>query len=486
MRHRRFLMLILLGVLSIAPLSAMQDQEAGPASASAASSAAGFRRIVLCLDGTWNSTYDRKFREDGSTVLKPTNVLKLCRAVRPVDSSGRQQLTYYDIGVGSLAKYPGTANRLLYLADKGLGGGYGAGFEGNIEDALHFLVFNYEKGDEVYIFGFSRGAATARALTRFLDWSGGLPTKRDAYYLPELFREYIAARGAGTADEAKKRINARRTTEKPGGGARSLEPFQEVNVQFLGVWDTVMALGSRFKAKGQSTSTVSKSFHAGAQPALCVKNARQALAIDEARYDFRPEIWTGYAPGQTLEQRWFAGVHSNVGGGYLNDGLANLAFRWILQEAQDEGRGLEVDRQFTGFYRGFAQGRLYRSDSFLYRTLEALRGRSSEGKRKLYDPGRPAEANLSLAASVIHRIQADPKNPDFQLEGKPYRPDNVLVFLAHQPDLLGYLAGIEGLRPELRCLPQDVLQSIETLQKKSGFQPQDGAAPVPVCAASAS
>jgi uncharacterized protein (DUF2235 family) len=70
---------------------------------------------------------------------------------------------YYDIGVGSLAQYPGTANRLLYLADKALGGAWGAGFEGNIEDALNFLVLNHREGDEVFIFGFSRGAATALA-----------------------------------------------------------------------------------------------------------------------------------------------------------------------------------------------------------------------------------------------------------------------------------------------------------------------------------
>lgn len=471
-RRARSIAFLALLALAVAPLSATQRQQESTASVSQS------RRIVLCLDGTWNSTYDRKYREDGSTVLKPTNVLKLCRAVLPRDSSQREQLTYYDIGVGSLAKYPGLANRLLSLADKGLGGAYGAGFEGNIEDALHFLVFNYEEGDQVYLFGFSRGAATARALTRFLDWSGGLPTKRDAYYLPELFREYIAVHGDGTSSQAIERINQRRTTEKR---TRPLDRFRKVNVEFLGVWDTVMALGSRFQAKELSTSTVSKSFHVGSQPARCVKHARQALAIDEERYDFRPEIWTGHAPDQALEQRWFAGVHSNVGGGYPDDGLANLAFHWVLRGALAEEHGLEVDPAFVRIYAGFAQDRLYRSDSFLYRALEALRRRSGGGRRKLFDPTRPREANLSLAASVIHRIQADPATPRFQLRGKPYRPENVLVFLASQPDLLGYLASVEGLRPELRCLSPDVLQRIGEIQKRSGVQIQKGATPVPPC-----
>ena len=463
------LVAVLLLGLSLAPPAAAQATTV---------SAPEPRHLVLCLDGTWNSTYDRKYREDGSTVLKPTNVLKLCRAVLPGGADQGEQVAYYDIGVGSLATYPGTANRLLALADKGLGGAYGAGFEGNIEDALHFLVFNYREGDEVYIFGFSRGAATARALTRFLDWSGGLPTKRDAYYLPELFREYIAVHGEGSSGQAIERINARRTTEKR---SRPLDPFRPVSVEYLGVWDTVMALGSRFQAKGTSTSSVSKSFHVDFQPARCVKHARQALAIDEERFDFRPEIWTGHRPEQKLEQRWFAGVHSNVGGGYPRDGLANLAFQWILDGAAAQEHGLKVDRDFTRIYNGFAQAQLYRSDNLLYRVLEALRRRSGRGVRKLFDPARPQEANLSLAASVLHRIQANPANPDFQLGGKPYRPQNVLLFLASQPDLLGYLAGIEKLKPKDQCLPQDVLQRIEELRKKTRVAAQPGASPVPVC-----
>ncbi len=74
------------------------------------------RRLVLCLDGTWNSAYDEHKRRDGHTVLKPTNVLKACRAVLPIDDAGAMQIAYYDIGVGSLAEYPGAANRLLYFS----------------------------------------------------------------------------------------------------------------------------------------------------------------------------------------------------------------------------------------------------------------------------------------------------------------------------------------------------------------------------------
>lgn len=423
------------------------------------------RRIVLCLDGTWNSTYAEKKRaETGETVLKPSNVLKTCRAVLPRDPvSGRDQLVYYDTGVGSLAQYPGASNKLLHTADKVLGGAWGAGFEGNVEEALSFLVNNHQPGDQVFVFGFSRGAATAQAVTRFLDWCGGLPVKGDAYYLPILFRAYVVGKGERTSQDVLAEINAKRARQ----GRSALEPISGVEVELLGVWDTVMALGSRFRAKGALTSTASRSFHVGEKPAHCVRHARQALAVDEARYDFRPEIWQDHWPGQTLEQRWFAGVHSNVGGGYVDDGLANGAFHWILGEAS--ARGLAIDTGYTKHFRRFPQDRLYRSESLVYRILDAVRLRFGRGRRDLNGP--PA-ANLALDRSVIHRLQADPQEqtkagaPRFpELQGKAYRPQNVLQFLACLPDLDGYLQQIGLDKPEERELPADVRQELEALRK---------------------
>jgi len=411
------------------------------------------RRLVLCVDGTWNSAYSRKKRDDGTEVLKPSNVLKLARSVVPYDAaSERPQIVYYDIGVGSLARFPGLSNRLLGLADNGLGGGWGAGFEGNIEDALAFLAVNHLPGDEVFVFGFSRGAATAQAVTRFLDWTGGLPVKADIYYLPELFREYVVSHGATTCTDAVDGINARRASGSiPRPPLRAFEP---VDVQLLGVWDTVMALGGRFRARGERTTTASRSFHVGDRPPACVRHARQALAIDELRYDFRPELWREpAAPNQTLEQRWFAGVHSNVGGGYVDDGLANLAFQWMLGEAN--ACGLVTDKSFTKHYNGYAQDRLYRSESRLYRTLDAVRRRTGRGKRKLVDT--PPAGNFTLDPSVIRRIKSDPTAPHPKQPGQlqfpdlraRYEPDNVARFLAAQPSLPEYLTTLDIDPPEL-------------------------------------
>lgn len=410
------------------------------------------RRIVMCLDGTWNFTYMRKRRDDGTQVVKPSNVLKLARAVEPTAPDGREQLVYYDIGVGSLATYPGVTNRLLALTDKLLGGSSGAGFEGNVEDALGFLALNYLPEDEVFVFGFSRGAATARAVAQFLDWAGGLPTKSDAYYVPHLFRAYVVSRGERRCQEVVAAIDAGRAQERIPRDP--LKPFTAVDVALVGVWDTVMALGSRLRALGGRTSGPGQSFHVGEWPPACVRHARQALALDERRYDFRPEIWTGHTESQTLRQRWFAGVHSNVGGGYVHDGLANLAFRWMLKEAQT--LGLAVDSKFAAHYGGYAQDALYDSYSLGYRWLDRIRCRAGRGKRTLI--GWPEAANLTLDPSVIVRVQADPA--DHPRLREVYRPSNVMQLLAAQDDLDQFMARLGAKDPSL---PGDVVAALRTL-----------------------
>jgi uncharacterized protein (DUF2235 family) len=442
------------------PLGAAQavEQHGGPAMKP--------RRLVLCLDGTSNNDFNKQRREKGGQeVLKPSNVLKACRAVQPWDeATGREQIAYYDIGVGSLTRYPGAANHALYTFDRFLGGAWGAGFEGNVEGALTFIVLNHEPDDEVFVFGFSRGAATARAVTRFIDWAGGLPRKEDAYYLPFLFQDFIRGRGNLPVQASVQKLNEQSASE----GKSGLGKLLPITVQYLGVWDTVMALGSRFKATGGSTTEVSKSFYLDKQPARCVKHARQALAVDEARFDFRAEIWSAAREDQSLEQRWFAGVHSNVGGGYADDGLANLAFRWILRGAEEQG--LTVDPDYVKFFKGYPYDRMYSSDSLLYRVLDRLRWAYGRGKRELL--GRPATANLSLDPSVIYRIRADPKATKkgggpgdllYPRMTRPYRPQNVLAFLACQPDLAAYLRGI-GVSEDRLEVPADVMQQLAKLR----------------------
>lgn len=422
------------------------------------------KRLILCLDGTWAGAYNeverRENDEAGHPLLKPANPLKLCRSVLPFDEeTGRVQVSYYGTGVGARDVYPGTSNRLLERADRILGGGWGAGFEENVEHALHFLVLNFEAGDEVFIVGFSRGAATARAITRFLDWNHGLPRKGDAYYLPILFREYVKSRGdARKYDEILNDINKQRAHVSGGGGGNApLGTFRRVAVKYLGVWDTVVSLGSRFSATGKSTASPGRSFYAGTMPGECVAYARQALAIDERRFDFRPEMWEGARAGQTMEQRWFAGVHANIGGGYRRDGLANIAFHWILGGAI--AQGLKIEKGFVAPYVEYHADTLYESYSAKYWLADAIRGRLGRGRRAL-----PPDAILD--SSVIERMNMDPsglKDEDGKPLGQPYRPKNVIQFLAEQPDLEGYLKRI-GVPDGTGLLPQDVKAAIEGLR----------------------
>ena len=405
------------------------------------------KRIVLCMDGTWNSADRKKERADGSKVLKPSNPLKTARAVLPRDpESGIDQVIWYHAGVGSLGKYPGPSNRVLGFVDGKLGGAWGAGFEANIERALTFLVSNHRPGDRVFVFGFSRGASQARGLTRLIDWIGGVPTPRDAYFIPLLFQHYLATGGRGQPREV--------VTSSGRGLSESVVP---VRIEMLGVWDTVMALGSRFKAEAKTTGE-ERSFHTGDRPAACVRHARQALAIDESRDDFRPEIWQGHATDQTLEQRWFSGSHSNVGGGYVKDGLANLAYRWMIAQAQ--ALGLAFDDAVTKHYRPHPQAKLYGSRTALYSVLESIRFRRGKGIRSLL--GHPPEAHLTVDPAVIHRLRAYPTDhPDVDT----YRPPNLLDYLAAQDDLEAFIEGL-GLAPSEPLLPHDVLAAIRARRQR--------------------
>ncbi len=393
------------------------------------------KRIVICLDGTWNNPYNLKEREDGRFVYKPSNPLKTARAVLPVASHDIPQITYYDAGVGGLNKHPGVSNGMLRWVDNKLGGAWGAGFESNIEDAYLFLAHNYVAGDEVYLFGFSRGAAQVRALARFMDWVGGIPKKADAYYIPVFYRNYLESRGEVSSFEVIKKINEK----KPRDPIKTIIP---VPIQFLGVWDTVMALGSRIKKSGQNTSTRERAFHVADSPAARVKVARQALAIDERRADFRPEIWKEpRSDSQSLKQAWFCGVHSNIGGGYQKDGLANEALHWMLDEASN--LGLEFDDDFIGIYRPFSRHKLYESYSKRYKFFDGIRKRT--GFRSLF---LSEEAHSKIHPSVFSRLNADPeekktggedlKFPDLETI---YRPENLLAYLATRPDVDDYLEG---------------------------------------------
>ncbi len=349
-------------------------------------------------------------------------------------NEGTPQITYYDIGVGAQRAFPGVSNWVHRRIDRAFGGAAGAGFEANIEAAYTFLALNYVEGDEIYVFGFSRGACAARGLCRFVDWMGGVPPSHDAFWIPRYFDAFL------TNERSSASVRAEINPERVGS-------LQNARIRFLGVWDSVLALGRASRERP----------HVGETPPAVVDHARQALAIDEHRASFRPRIWRRSAtdnPKQTLAQRWFPGVHTNVGGGYVHDGLANQALAWILDGARDAGLGL--DWSFLRYYRrGHHTARHYESLKAHWKVLQTVTFQNGVREIEVDEA-----ADLTLHASVLQRLVAEEVEKDGVRGPVTYRPKNLLKMLAEMDDLDGFVASITGL-PEGFTLPESVRSAIE-------------------------
>jgi uncharacterized protein (DUF2235 family) len=282
------------------------------------------RNIVILSDGTGNS----------AAKLFKTNVWRLYQAL---DVSKACQVAFYDDGVGA------SSFKLLAI----LGGVFGIGLKRNLIALYMFLCRNYQPGDRIYAFGFSRGAFTTRVLIRFvlmqglvIDFDSRDDLKGKA---SKLFREF-------------RRKEIRRF--QPSAIVQSvcyffLRPLEKKNIitqpvseiQFLGVWDTIDAYGlpiEEFKLGIDRLvwplSLVDSELSTG------VTKACHALSIDDNRMTFHPLLWdeadaprADHTDKEKLTQVWFAGSHSNVGGGYPDDGLASVSLRWMINEASSKG-----------------------------------------------------------------------------------------------------------------------------------------------------
>jgi hypothetical protein len=253
------------------------------------------RRLIVCCDGTWNWP-DRR---------RETNVVRLVRLLasehRRADGSVIPQISHYHLGVG-------TGN----IIDRIFGGGIGIGLSASVKSCYGFLVDNYVEGDEIFLFGFSRGAYVARSVAGLVGCAGILQ-KQEMQHFIDVWDWYTEDRRRRNINDLEKLAPARHRT---------------VDIEGIGVWDTVGALGipgTRFCAK-------SFAFH---ETALGpgVRHAFQALAMDERRGNFQAAVWTlnkHPRSGQVLEQAWFPGAHSNIGGGYEQHGLSDTTLLWML------------------------------------------------------------------------------------------------------------------------------------------------------------
>lgn len=294
------------------------------------------RQLVLLLDGTNNTL---------TGGVMDTNVLKLHEHL--ADRDDRTQILYYDPGVGSPDAMPSTG---IFLEPIGrwwqrvYGLAYGRGIYENIRDGYLFLMRHWRPGDEIWLFGFSRGAFTARSISGMVHLFGILDAQYESM-LPTLLRVYFSKQiskvqrslvaGEREADQKAKEARAKRSrgdVAEQIRGTFCTGERREAEVHFVGVWDTVESVGIPLlgvQISSKPTITDKR-----------IKHVRHALALDELRLTFRPRLYNQPNGGsisdkQSLHQVWFRGVHSDVGGGYLHDdsGLSDQAYRWMVDEA---------------------------------------------------------------------------------------------------------------------------------------------------------
>jgi uncharacterized protein (DUF2235 family) len=278
------------------------------------------KKIIFCADGTWDGTASN------------TNVYKIYKAAL----IGSTQIAFYDDGVGS----DGTPLEKLF------GGAFGEGLFQKIKDGYSKISQVYQEGDEIFIFGFSRGAFTARSLAGMIA-TCGLPTGNfDDGMVEAVFNAY----------------------RNPGDRTAILNGLTkytlfDAKITMVGVWDTVGSLGIP-ALLGQVDLLRYGFLDTTLHPD--VLNAYQALAIDERRVEFPPTLWTPSSPevaGQTLEQVWFCGVHCDVGGGYPETDLSDITFSWMLQKATSLRLAFDptILKLYTQLDSKFALGMIHES-----------------------------------------------------------------------------------------------------------------------------
>jgi uncharacterized protein (DUF2235 family) len=284
--------------------------------------------------------------------------------------------------------------------DHVVGGATGQGIEGNIRDLYRSIAYNYADGDELYLFGFSRGAYTVRTLAGFM-YHFHLLQKSDDFFVPDLFKAYEQSRELQAIRDDPMFKNLHAVKDYPP-------------IRFIGVWDTVGALG----APGPMGDLIDGNrfkYH-DIELNANIENAYHALAVDELRVPFKPSLWTRpSAWSGKLEQTWFCGVHCNVGGGYSPDGLANEALHWLVEKA--ESHGLEFDSEYLSHFRPCFNSTLNDSMSLMYRLL-------GEYHRPI---GQHREHGEQIHRSIIDRRK---------LKELGYAPPNLSADLIEGPNAL--------------------------------------------------
>lgn len=279
------------------------------------------KRIVICCDGTWQRLY-------GASL---TNVALTARATASRDAQGNAQIVYYSAGVGA------SLDRLSLWQ-----GMTGADLDDNLLEAWLFINLNYEPGDQLFLFGFSRGAYTVRSLAGLLRKIGIL--RREHVDKSRAALDLYRNREIGADDVETERFRTAHCIAWPRLAMPFTTPPVDLRIRYVGIWDTVGALGIPRILPVSIGLNERYHFHDTAL-SRSVEQARHAVAIDERRAAFAPTLWSNVeqfnppgAPPRVL-QMWFPGDHGGVGGGLMR-GLSNCALLWVLEGAEQAGLAL--------------------------------------------------------------------------------------------------------------------------------------------------
>jgi uncharacterized protein (DUF2235 family) len=346
------------------------------------------KNIVICSDGTNN-----KLAGD------LTNVARLSQ----VAVNDARQAVFYDPGVGTMAS-PKEKTWLGKRWSLLSGLAFGAGLDENVFDAYRFLMGTYEVGDKVFLFGFSRGAFTARVVAGLLHGVGLLDKDKEDM-LPEVWSHYREIRILPDDASEAERQEAAKHAEKTAALRQNCN--RPCRVAFLGPWDTVGSVGM-YNWNQSFPFTFENS---------SVDVVRHAVSLDERRAGFRSNVFKADATFLVNKKPrvmnvWFPGVHSDIGGGYpfAESGLAMLAFQWMLREAKQAGF-LVDDVKIAALLAGCrpdATAMIHESLKGAWRAMEYLPARRYDWKTKRtiwrYQPNK---SRTMLESPILHRSVLD-------------------------------------------------------------------------------
>ena len=338
------------------------------------------RNLIVCSDGTWNTP-----EQETAGIPTPTNVVRIRNAIRESTTAGQiEQLVYYHPGVGTDGS----------VKDSIVGGGTGKGLGEKVQSAYHWLASSFEPGDRIFLFGFSRGAYTSRSLAGMIARCGLLNLKQVS--VCQCWKRVEKAFTAGYR-EGRPKSDWARTWKFHGSND---DPD---TVHFVGVWDTVGALGipNDFEILNLLDDPKKWQFF-DVKLSDKIIHARHAVGMDEMRGSFAPTLWDGNHSG--LKQQWFVGSHSDVGGGYPETGLSDIALRWMIEEAQ--ACGLEFRTETLQQIKPDPHGVLHDSrKGFMRHLLTTPRSVPPAGSRLLHKSVEDRRSNppITQAPYWTHR-----------------------------------------------------------------------------------